>query len=64
MSNHDFLERAFALADSGNARTVADLRNALIVEGYSRLDIAQLAGHALSRQLQARIKAAGESARC
>jgi hypothetical protein len=50
-----FLERAFALADSGNFHKVADIRDALIAERHSRSDVARLAGPALSRQLQAEL---------
>ena len=58
MGNHDFLERAFALADGGMVRTVDDIRGALLVEGYTQEMVRQLSGAVLSRQLRARIRAA------
>ncbi len=58
MGNHDFLERAFALADGGKVRTVDDIRGALLGEGYTQTVVRQLSGPVLSRQLRARIEAA------
>lgn len=55
MANHDFLKRAFALAESGNVRTIDNLRGTLLGEGYSNREAAQLSGRALSRQLRARM---------
>ncbi len=60
MGNHDFLERAFALADGGVVRTVKDIRGALLVEGYTLEMVQQLGGPVLSRQFRARIKAAAD----
>jgi hypothetical protein len=61
MANHDFLERAFALAESGNVRKYDDIRGTLRREGYSKRELAQLSGRALSRQLRARMVEAGKS---
>jgi hypothetical protein len=61
MANHDFLERAFALAKSGNVRTIHGIRGTLLGEGYSNREAAQLSGRALSRQLRARMVKAGKS---
>jgi hypothetical protein len=61
MANHDLLERAFALADSGKVRTVRDICGALLREQYSQRDVGQLAGRALSLQLRARMRAAKKS---
>ena len=49
------LERAFALAKSGEYDTVPDIRKRLAKEGYS---VAQITGVALSKQLRALIRAA------
>jgi hypothetical protein len=49
------LERAFALAKSGEYATVPDIRKRLAKEGYS---VAQITGVALSTQLRALIRAA------
>jgi hypothetical protein len=53
------LERAFALAKSGEYASVPDIKKRLAQEGYS---VAQITGGALLKQLLALIKAArGES---
>jgi hypothetical protein len=49
------LERAFALAKSGEYATVPGIRKRLAKEGYS---VAQITGVALSKQLRALIRAA------
>jgi hypothetical protein len=49
------LERAFALAKSGECASVPDIKKRLIQEGYS---IAQITGGTLSKQLLALIRAA------
>lgn len=49
------LERAFELARSGRYATLAQLKQAVLAEGYDRK---QLEGAALGRQLTALIKAA------
>lgn len=61
MANLDFLERAFALAENGNVRTIHGIRGTLLGEGYSKRELAQLSGWVLSRQLRARIVDAGKS---
>jgi hypothetical protein len=48
------LERAFALAKSGEYATVPDIRKRLAKEGYS---VTQITGVALSKQLRALIRA-------
>ena len=63
MTNRDFLERAFALADSGTVHSIQDMRGALLSEGYSHQEIGQLSGLVLTWQLLARIKAAAAMAR-
>jgi hypothetical protein len=60
MANHDFLERAFALAESGGVSKIDEIRGTLLLEGYSHREVAQLSGPALSRQLRARMVAAGK----
>jgi hypothetical protein len=62
MGNHDFLERAFALADGGMVRTIDDIRGALLREGYTYKEVAQLSGSVLRRQLRARIRIAARNA--
>jgi hypothetical protein len=53
------LERAFALAKSGECTSVQAIRKRLIQEGYS---VTQITGQALSKQLLALMRAAqGES---
>jgi hypothetical protein len=52
--NTTALERAFELAKSGSCASVDDIKRQLHAEGYST---AQIIGGALSRQLNALIKA-------
>lgn len=49
------LERAFALAKSGEHASVSDIKKRLTQEGYS---VTQITGGALSKQLLALIRAA------
>jgi hypothetical protein len=49
------LERAFALAKSGECASVADVKKRLTQEGYS---VATITGPTLSKQLLALIRAA------
>jgi hypothetical protein len=49
------LERAFALARSGECTSVQAIKKCLTQEGYS---VAQITGQALSKQLVALIRAA------
>ena len=58
MSNVDFLERAFALADTGEYLTVSEIRKGLIKEGFSLWQLSQLAGKELQSSLRERIAAA------
>jgi hypothetical protein len=51
------LERAFALARSGEHSGVGDIRKQLAAEGFTNLN-AQLYGGSLTRQLQALCRAA------
>ena len=55
-SNCSLLERAFELAGTAGIRKVAEIRAALVREGYSNFHVSQLALRSLSKQLQARIK--------
>jgi hypothetical protein len=52
------IERAFAMAGSGQAASVQDIKRALHKEGYAA---AQIEGSHLTAQLRAIIKAARES---
>jgi hypothetical protein len=58
MSNHDFLQRAYELADSGEYSRVSQIRATLVREGFSLHALSQLSGRQLARQLKARIAAA------
>jgi hypothetical protein len=58
MSNQRFLERAFQLAESGTVENVTAIREALVRQGYTHKETAQLGGTTLSKQLMARIAAA------
>jgi len=58
MTNHRLLERAFALAESGEVSGLVELRRKLAEEGYSQWQLEQLAGAALHRQLKAKMDAA------
>ena len=51
------LERAFALAKSGNCTSVPDIKKQLRKEGYS---VAQIVGKSLSKQLQALLRTVDE----
>lgn len=54
-SNRILLERAFELAGTAGCNTVAQIRSALLKEGYSHFQVNQLALSSLRGQLQARI---------
>jgi len=58
MTNHRLLERAFALAESGEVGGLVELRRKLAEEGYSQWQLEQLAGSALHKQLKGKIEAA------
>jgi hypothetical protein len=62
MVNHDFLRRAFELAESGDCSSLREIRAALIREGFSLWQLSQLSGKQLARQLRAKIAAAKKSA--
>ena len=55
MGNLELLEKAFAIADSGEVSTVMELRQALIGGGVTITELQQFHGRALVRQLSARI---------
>jgi hypothetical protein len=57
MTRPTTLERAFALAESGEYASVPELRIRLRSEGYDQVD-AHLAGRSISRQLRALCDAA------
>lgn len=61
MSNNGLLEAAFAYAESGKALSISDIRAHLSTKGYTQAEVSQLSGHALSKQLMDRIKAATNS---
>jgi hypothetical protein len=52
MSNIDLLERAFELAADGRSISIYDLYKILRKEGYSDVELVQLQGRVLSRQLR------------
>jgi hypothetical protein len=58
MTNHGLLERAFALAESGEVCGLVELRRKLAEEGYSQWQLEQLAGSALHKQLKAKMDTA------
>jgi len=58
MVNHNFLQRAFELAESGDCSTIREIRAALIRDGFSLWQLSQLGGKELARQLRAKIVAA------
>ncbi|HWF64545.1 MAG TPA: hypothetical protein VN685_08045 [Rhizomicrobium sp.] len=61
MGNLELLEKAFAIADSGEVSNMAELRKMLIASGISVLELQQFHGQALARQLSERIsKSAGK----
>ena len=51
MGHRELLERAFALAQSGNIRSVKDIRVTLMREGFTYFDLGQLSGTTLSKQI-------------
>lgn len=55
MGNHELLEKAFALADSGEVASISELRRALIEGGITMIELQQFHGRALVRQLRERI---------
>lgn len=55
MGNQELLEKAFALADSGEVSSIRELRKALIADGVTMSEIQQFHGPALVRQLSDRI---------
>jgi hypothetical protein len=50
MTNQDFLERAFAVAEGGSVRTLDELRTMLGKEGYTYAHLSQVRG-VLGKQL-------------
>ena len=58
MSNQEFLERAFALAESGTVQSINELRALLSKDGYTYWEVRQLSSPTLSKQLLAKIAAA------
>ena len=55
MGNLELLEKAFALADSGEVASIMELRRALVEGGVTMTELQQFHGRALVRQLSARI---------
>jgi hypothetical protein len=55
LGNHELLEKAFALADSGEVASISELRRALIEGGITMIELQQFHGRALVRQLRERI---------
>ena len=61
-SSREMLERAFAIAESGEVGSLRDLRQALYSEGFSYSDMAQyLAGTTVTRQLSKKLGSARRS---
>jgi len=58
MSNINFVQRAYELADSGNYSGVSEIRAVMTREGFSLRQLSQLSGKQLTQQLKARIAAA------
>ena len=52
------IERAFALAASGRFRTVGEIRAQLHVEGVSHIELTELSGLTIRRQLRAALNEA------
>ena len=61
MSNNNLLEEAFAYAESGKALSISDIRAHLAGKGYTQVEVSQLSGHSLSKQLMDRIRTATKS---
>ena len=60
MGNLELLEKAFAIADSGEVSNIRELRRALVEDGITILELQQFQGRVLARQLSLRIaKATG-----
>ena len=58
-SPREMIERAFALAESGQVGSLRDLRQALYSEGFSYSDMSQyLAGTTVTRQLSIKLSSA------
>jgi len=55
MGNLELLERAFALADSGEVKNIHEIREALAQGGISTLGLSQFLGRALKKQLLEKI---------
>ncbi|HXR95059.1 MAG TPA: hypothetical protein VN718_04230 [Rhizomicrobium sp.] len=55
MGNLELLEKAFALADSGEVSNITELRRALVEDGVTMTELQQFHGRALVRQLSSRI---------
>lgn len=58
MLNQDFIERAFALADTGKYRGINGIRAVLAREGFTLRQLSQLRGKVLAKQIRARIAVA------
>jgi len=52
------LERAFALAEDGTAQSMVHLRACLTEEGFSNIDLLQLQGRVLIKQILGKIASA------
>jgi hypothetical protein len=55
MGNLELLERAFALAESGEVANIDELRQTLMQDGAAIAELEQFHGRALARQLCGRI---------
>jgi hypothetical protein len=55
LGNLELLEKAFAIADSGEVANVMELRRALVEAGITMTELQQFHGRGLVRQLSARI---------
>jgi len=53
-----FLERAFALAEDGTTLSIPHLRHRLVAEGFSNIEMNQLRGPELNKQISAKIASA------
>ena len=58
MGNLELLERAFALAESGEITSVQEIREALRKDGTGQIDLIQFQGRALMAQLSGKIDVA------
>jgi hypothetical protein len=61
MNNHDLLQRAFEIADTGEVSSMVELRRKLASEGFAQWQTDQLGDKGLRKQLTDKIRTSNSS---